>query len=679
MEFATPLNNIKTQLCVVMTGYAPSIDRDAAWPHAADEFLRRMNKLGVQITVVGPRPPQRFGSKKTVRFMDRHEVVGMKVLAASKSHRLEFRILNSKTRTWTRLRAEACVAIGPNGVWPATYEGWTAPGTLSINALSRWVGEQKWVPGREFVINGSSNQALRWAQILLDRGAKSCAVIEPGAELRCWRAHRDRFISKGGRVLLRHQIQRVEQEGASVLAIYLSNDQGTMIKRADTIVLSSINDDALNSPAQWKRGLFYVQRRASAWDSVIDEEQWFERLDWRELYWRVARLLELVEYGEAEGALRGLRAERRALLEYRRPGLRRDLAYSGKILSRESLAELQKSPSVPRTTGGRTSAVASLECHENLPCRACVDVCPDNAIVKERLTDLPKLLEDRCTGCGACVAVCPSGAAVMLREIEPSQKARYFLPDDTKELWREGRQLQLLNRRGEPLGTGRVVSSTAYEVGMHRILEVESTNVHLWEARGFRALKADFLAPDEESSSVSPVLLKRGWVTLNGVRRLCPIDVPVTVALWQLGQRRFEDALFCHDGSCRRCEVTINGRPQLACRTPVRDGQEIVFEPAGEGNGNPLCPCNKVAAEERDTLHADGVPEELVREVTGFGQGTCHGRWCLASCRMAVESAGADKKLRPAFHGYETSPWRDIWAIDVAEEDGAEAEDSEAD
>lgn len=679
MEFAAPLTNLRTQLCVVVTGYGPIIDREAVWPEAAEEFLRRMNKLGVQLTIIGPRPPHKFGTKKNMRLLDRHEVVGLKMLAASKSHRLEFRILNSKTHAWTRLRAEACVTIGPHGVWPGHYEGWTQPGTLTLEALSRWVGEQKWIPGREFIFVGSSNRVLRWACLLLDRGVRNCYVVEESDELRCWRTYADRFVSKGGRILRKHEVLRVELEGAGGLAMYLANEQGTLILKSDTVVLAPANEEVFNPAGQWKRGkLFYVQRRSSPWEPVVDEERWFERLDWREMYWRVARALELIDPPEAEGALRSLRAERRKMVAYRKPGLRRELTYSGKILARESLAFVQSSPSVPRSFA-RPKPVASLECLEDLPCMACVDACPEGAIEKQELVSMPRLLEDLCTGCGKCVAVCPSGAAVMVQELPVQQKARYFLADDSKELWRAGKQLQLLNRKGDVLGTTRVISSVAYEDGAHRVLEVESTNVHLWEARGFRAMPGEYSqVVDAAEQANSPVQLKRSWVTLDGVRRLCPTDVPITVALWQLGRRRFEDALFCHDGGCRLCEVIVDGQPSLACKTLVRDGQDIrLGKSLTQGQKTPLCPCRNVSLEEYGQLLGEGASETIARELTGLGSGTCHGRWCLASCELAAKAADAtsDKKLRPAFHGYETSPWRDIWTADVVEPERPERDD----
>jgi ferredoxin len=684
---------MRTQLCVVVAGLGPSIDREAAWSEAAEDFLRRMHKLGVQITIVGPRPPRKFGSKRSIRFMDRHEVIGLKVLAASRSHRLEFRVLNSKTRTWTRLRAEACVTIGPYGVWPRHYEGWTHPGTLSINALTRWLTEYKWVPGREFAFVGSSNQALRWASTLLDRGAKSVYVVEEGEDFRCWRAHLERFTAKGGRVLLRHRILKVSS--ANNMTLYLDNTQGTMILPVDTIVHCSSNDDALNEPDEWKDGLFYIQRRKLPWEPFCDEEQWFETLDWRELYWRLVKMFDLVDYSEADGALKAIRADRKNLIAYRKmPALPpseapmrnsgqsekrtlRALGYSGKILDRATLATIQSSDSVPKSFA-HAKPVASLECFENVPCRACADACPENAIEITKITDLPKLVESKCTGCGACVAACPVGAAVMVRDLPTAQKARYFLPDDTRELWREGRALQLLNRKGDVLGSARIVSSMSYEGGLHRILEVESTNVHVWEARGFRDSKTSF-AEDIQASAQSPILLKRGWVKINGVRRLCPIDVPITVALWQLGQRRFEDTLFCHDGGCRLCEVTIDGRPALACRTLARDGQDIAFQPKLNAKDlkQPLCPCKQLTPEEFQTALSEGATKHLAQELTGYGQGTCHGRLCRSFANSNGEQEAA--KQRPCFHGYESSPWRDIWADDVVEDDSERLEDFDLD
>ncbi|HRK01603.1 MAG TPA: 4Fe-4S dicluster domain-containing protein, partial [Oligoflexia bacterium] len=305
--------------------------------------------------------------------------------------------------------------------------------------------------------------------------------------------------------------------------------------------------------------------------------------------------------------------------------------------------------------------VASLECLENIPCRACADACPENAISILDLADQPTLLEDKCTGCGICVAVCPAGAAAMIRENTADQKVRLFLPDHTKDIWKPQTAVQLLNRRGDSLTLARVVASQAYVNAPHRVLEIEVSNVHLWEGRAFRPMQNQHEG-DLSAALADPQSLKRSWVTLNGSKRLCPTGVPLTVALWQLGQKRFEDAFFCEDGSCRMCRVRVDGVDRLACQMIVAEGQTIEFNSQYSGESW-VCPCSRVKAEELDLNKSEGLPQKLTAEITGFSLGTCKGKWCLNECSQF----GEDQKPRPAFQGFESSPWRDYWVDDVIE------------
>ena len=78
------------------------------------------------------------------------------------------------------------------------------------------------------------------------------------------------------------------------------------------------------------------------------------------------------------------------------------------------------------------------------------------------------------------------------------------------------------------------------------------------------------------------------------------------MALWQLGLRRFEDAQFCHDGGCRLCEVMIDGKPQLACKSIARDGQVISFVTRKNEMKKPLCYCKQVSQDDFQALLAEG-------------------------------------------------------------------------
>ena len=71
-------------------------------------------------------------------------------------------------------------------------------------------------------------------------------------------------------------------------------------------------------------------------------------------------------------------------------------------------------PSMARFEGAPSCAVlASLGTGESpcpngcLGCGDCVEACPWGAMVMNRETGLPEVIEDKCVGCGACVKACP--------------------------------------------------------------------------------------------------------------------------------------------------------------------------------------------------------------------------------------------------------------------------------
>ena len=58
-----------------------------------------------------------------------------------------------------------------------------------------------------------------------------------------------------------------------------------------------------------------------------------------------------------------------------------------------------------------------IECAEDIPCNPCETVCPHGAIiVGENITNLPRVIPEKCTGCGNCVAICP-GLAIFMIEV----------------------------------------------------------------------------------------------------------------------------------------------------------------------------------------------------------------------------------------------------------------------
>ena len=647
------LSTVRTNVCLVLHGMMPGDNP----PAAAEEFAKRCLKAGLAVTIIGPRPKGRMGTKGVLKFLDRHEVVSVKSLARAKQQALELRILGRKLKAWMRLRADVCVVSGPQSVWPRAYEGWTAQGTMSLDAVARWVSEHELIPGRRFVYLGSSNRVLAWASKLLDMGAEACMVVEPAGRLRCWRAHADRFLSKGGRLFPAHELVKVQDRVGSSSAVFLRNAEGTMVLDADTVVMDSVSSEALSGPDTWQKGMYYIARGYSEKDPSVDEALVESQLDWSELYWRVARRLEVVDHGEATGALERIKEERKVIRRQRRPPL--ELNYSGKNLSKDTLDFIHSTGSAPAHFK-HAKPMASLECLEQLVCRACVDACPHDAIEKNVLTDFPQLKPEACVGCGACVSACPAGAAVMVRELPSGHGARYFLPDDSQRLWRGSEPVQLLNRRGELLASGRVVGTTAHESGSRRVLEIESPAYNVWDGRAFRLPPTSSIADPVEPASN----LERGWITLNGARRMAPLGVPITVALGVLGIRRFEDGLFCPDGGCRLCEVTQNGKARLACRSALKEGDALdvpVMPPSDHD-----CHCSGVNWEDVMRLEEGGVSQPVALEITGFGKGRCKGRWCAS--REGVDRTADESKVRPRWFGFDEDIWFELWPEDLRNE-----------
>ena len=56
-----------------------------------------------------------------------------------------------------------------------------------------------------------------------------------------------------------------------------------------------------------------------------------------------------------------------------------------------------------------------IECVEDIPCNPCETVCPHGAIVVgDNITNLPRVIPEKCNGCGNCVAICPGLAIFMI-------------------------------------------------------------------------------------------------------------------------------------------------------------------------------------------------------------------------------------------------------------------------
>jgi len=129
-----------------------------------------------------------------------------------------------------------------------------------------------------------------------------------------------------------------------------------------------------------------------------------------------------------------------------------------------------KFPSKERIKRG---PVAIFECPENIPCNPCEEICPSEAVVIGNINNSPKVDFDKCKGCGLCVQVCP-GLAVFMLEYK-DKNATITIPYEYLPLPEKGDIVNVLNRKGENIGEGKVIKIITREksIGDTPIVSIE--------------------------------------------------------------------------------------------------------------------------------------------------------------------------------------------------------------
>lgn len=124
-------------------------------------------------------------------------------------------------------------------------------------------------------------------------------------------------------------------------------------------------------------------------------------------------------------------------------------------LSLEELATLPGMPSQERLEKG---PVVIIECAQEIPCNPCEAACRNGAIqVGEPITNLPVLIEEKCTGCGLCIAACPGQAIFVIDMTYSETEATVQLPYEFLPLPDKGEIVDGLDREGQKVCTARVL------------------------------------------------------------------------------------------------------------------------------------------------------------------------------------------------------------------------------
>ena len=123
-----------------------------------------------------------------------------------------------------------------------------------------------------------------------------------------------------------------------------------------------------------------------------------------------------------------------------------------------SLAELRASPGYPSEERFDSGPVAVIECIQEIPCNPCENACRFNAIIIGKpITNLPRLVEERCRGCGECIPACPGLAIFLVNRAYSSEEEAVSIPYEYLPLPEVGSTVDALDRRGERVCSGRVI------------------------------------------------------------------------------------------------------------------------------------------------------------------------------------------------------------------------------
>ncbi len=151
-----------------------------------------------------------------------------------------------------------------------------------------------------------------------------------------------------------------------------------------------------------------------------------------------------------------------------------------------TIEELKKIHPLPSEERLRKKPVAIPECPQEIPCTPCKEICPVNAIEMPTPNSLPKVDYEKCIGCSLCVQICPGLAFFMVQY--RGDKARITMPYELLPVPKRGEEVVLLNRRGEKIGTGKVVLVIPREksVGDTTVVTVETPIELAWEVRAVK-------------------------------------------------------------------------------------------------------------------------------------------------------------------------------------------------
>lgn len=123
-----------------------------------------------------------------------------------------------------------------------------------------------------------------------------------------------------------------------------------------------------------------------------------------------------------------------------------------------TIKELKEQTRYPSEERFKKGPVAIIECTHRIPCNPCEAACKFGAIyIGQDITNIPFLIEEKCTGCGICVAQCPGLAIFIVDKTYSKTEGTVSFPYEYYPLPIKGQEVIATDRSGKEVCKGKVV------------------------------------------------------------------------------------------------------------------------------------------------------------------------------------------------------------------------------
>ncbi len=318
------------------------------------------------------------------------------------------------------------------------FPGNDLPGVYGAGAFQTLVNRDFIKASDRVLIVGCGNVGLIGAYHALQAGIDVVGIIDIADKVSGYKVHADKIKRMGVPLYLNHTILAAEGDGKVERATIaeVDEDWNPILKTARTFAVDTV--------------LIAV--------GLVSADEFYEA--GIEGGFPVLKAGDAHEIAEASSAMMGGRIIGREAAKL----LGKDISIPQEWREK---AEILKSP--PGKIEEREHSLAAgrgyrpiLHCYQEIPCNPCTTVCPHDSIQLSGKTgtimDLPQF-SGKCIGCGLCVLICPGLAITLVRRAQEEGMAEVILPHEFDHDYKKGDEIELRDKDGLPVGTGRVKST----------------------------------------------------------------------------------------------------------------------------------------------------------------------------------------------------------------------------